>query len=70
VPGDEDRNLRHYTIGEADPGREERHFGEGGNDACAGLQAGATVGAVADVLAERLDAESGLLVQEKVDFVG
>jgi hypothetical protein len=69
VPRDENGHLAHDSVWQTDTRAEERNFVQGGNDFLGLGKPGPTVRAGADVLAERLHAESAVFVQQKVYFV-
>jgi hypothetical protein len=69
VPWLEHLHLRHHAVGEQWRGREVRQALERVDDLPRLSELGAALGAGLDVRQERGDAESGLAVQELVDFV-
>ena len=69
VPWDEDRHPGHDPVRHAHTRGKERNLGHDCDDPLRFRQASPAVGAVAQVLAERLDAESAFVIYEEIDFV-
>ncbi|HEX5072230.1 MAG TPA: hypothetical protein VFW03_03450 [Gemmatimonadaceae bacterium] len=69
MPGLEDLDLRHHPVSEQRGWRKMWHALERAYHLPSVGQFGATRCAVLDVRQERSDAESGLAVQELIDFV-
>jgi hypothetical protein len=70
VPRLEYLNLRHDAIGEPRRRRQVREMLESAHHLPSLEQLGPANGACLDVRRQRRDAESGLAVQELIDFVG
>jgi hypothetical protein len=64
MPWDEHRNPVHDAVRQSDAGAKEGHFVQGRHDFLGLGEASPAVRAAADVLAERLYAESAVLVQQ------
>ena len=70
VPGHERLNLAHHALGKAVGWSEVRKLFDQGRDRTSVIEPASTVVAFGDVRLERRRAESNLVVEELIDFVG